>query len=564
MSLKLYKKQNKGYKALNLNGVLFLINDHNDELGQHYDDSIYTLPQDLKKILMMRNGFLKELNIQYLFVIVPDKSVVMSTYLMEYLNNKQCERHFVSTLNDQSFFIDPLSEILQLLYDHNYPGSFPKDTHLNMLAFYGVYLSIIKKLGLKPIKYEVTHVSSFNMDLRSMDLTYPENNGNRPINNGQVWNIPLIITEHPQGLTNYYMDKNNGEIYHLNYEESLGDKYRHQTIHVYENSHSSNQDEVFIYHDCHLAMPDNDYLSRKEWFASHFKKTYFIWTTYDGQLFKKFPITKVIDCNTERLLNDYRCVESLFDQSYYLTKYQDIIDEPLKHFKEIGIFEGRFPNQAFETECQLGLRYDFKDDHFDNNYYLNKYPDIKTSIDKNEFLSGQQHYVNHGIKEGRWCNQMQEIRATFDINLFNPHFYQKKYPIFERFYYQFPIISHLQFYQLYGRRMGHLAYPNDPYKDFNQKYRYLDNYNFTEKLYLNFDPNYYLTTYGKQIIYPLYHYLNFGNQHLYAPNQWFDEKLYLNYHFKVRQQIKDGSIKYGFEHYLMTPINERLQCKFRA
>lgn len=40
---------------------------------------------------------------------------------------------------------------------------------------------------------------------------------------------------------------------------------------------------------------------------------------------------------------------------------------------------------------------------FDENYYLNLYPDVKNAINNNNFKSGYDHYMIHGIKEGRLC-----------------------------------------------------------------------------------------------------------------------------------------------------------------
>ena len=46
------KHQNKGFKTLNLDGILYLINDSADELAYHYDKYIYFKPNKLVKLLI--------------------------------------------------------------------------------------------------------------------------------------------------------------------------------------------------------------------------------------------------------------------------------------------------------------------------------------------------------------------------------------------------------------------------------------------------------------------------------------------------------------------------------
>jgi hypothetical protein len=60
MSLKNYKDQNTGLKTVNLDGILFLINDSCDEFGQHYENKIITPPYLIRDSLLSRENRLKK------------------------------------------------------------------------------------------------------------------------------------------------------------------------------------------------------------------------------------------------------------------------------------------------------------------------------------------------------------------------------------------------------------------------------------------------------------------------------------------------------------------------
>lgn len=71
-----YKNLKKTLKGKN--GFLFLINDSNNELKQHFDFS-YKKNFNASlfiKILEFKSKFCKKKNIEYYFFIIPDKSIV--------------------------------------------------------------------------------------------------------------------------------------------------------------------------------------------------------------------------------------------------------------------------------------------------------------------------------------------------------------------------------------------------------------------------------------------------------------------------------------------------------
>ena len=78
----------------------------------------------------------------------------------------------------------------------------------------------------------------------------------------------------------------------------------------------------------------------------------------------------------------FNFISKRFDPEYYLREYPDIDPEkidPLRHFMDVGWFEGRNPNAFFDTVS----------------YFL-KYPDVDRAGINPYF-----HYIVHGITEGR-------------------------------------------------------------------------------------------------------------------------------------------------------------------
>src|SRR5258706_5086636 len=102
MSLKNYRSLNQG---INLDGVFF---DDFDELGQHYEKKISIVPNDIKHLFLARKQNLSEINIEYTFMIIPDKSVIMKSYLMKYPGFNECYRDLVNAVSQLSFCLDTL------------------------------------------------------------------------------------------------------------------------------------------------------------------------------------------------------------------------------------------------------------------------------------------------------------------------------------------------------------------------------------------------------------------------------------------------------------------------
>ncbi|MBV8401043.1 MAG: hypothetical protein JOZ58_25875 [Acetobacteraceae bacterium] len=81
------------------------------------------------------------------------------------------------------------------------------------------------------------------------------------------------------------------------------------------------------------------------------------------------------------------------DEDWYLEKYPDVAEalrdrqfsSAKHHFIENGYFEGRFPCEPVIDEA----------------WYLKRYPDVAESVRRGEFASGLRHFVEDGYREGR-------------------------------------------------------------------------------------------------------------------------------------------------------------------
>ena len=83
----------------------------------------------------------------------------------------------------------------------------------------------------------------------------------------------------------------------------------------------------------------------------------------------------------------------LYDENFYLETYHDISGDGLTHYLVKGYKEGKFPSLDF-----------------DNDFYLNAYPDVKQA-DINPLL----HYIAYGINEGKIIQQSISIRRKDEI-----------------------------------------------------------------------------------------------------------------------------------------------------
>jgi hypothetical protein len=84
---------------------------------------------------------------------------------------------------------------------------------------------------------------------------------------------------------------------------------------------------------------------------------------------------------------------STVDEEWYLERYPDVADainagmfrSAKHHFVENGYFEGRFPTEPVVDEV----------------WYLQRYPDVAQSVEQGHFSSALRHFIEDGYKEGR-------------------------------------------------------------------------------------------------------------------------------------------------------------------
>jgi hypothetical protein len=95
-----------------------------------------------------------------------------------------------------------------------------------------------------------------------------------------------------------------------------------------------------------------------------------------------------------------------FDEQDYINRYPDVENEILsgkalnayEHYENIGKREGRIgiPREAFDEE-----------------YYLHLYPDVRKEINHGKIKNGLEHYLKYGAKEGRYS---RIISHEHDLN----------------------------------------------------------------------------------------------------------------------------------------------------
>lgn len=211
---------------------------------------------------------------------------------------------------------------------------------------------------------------------------------------------------------------------------------------------------------------------------------------------------------------------------------------------------------------------------FDEAYYLGQYADVMAAVQSGRILSGFDHFVHNGIREGRFPNRDFEIEVggnvaaavVMDDEELDEEFYLEEYPAARQFMRQMPILAPIQFFNIYGRRMGHSPRADvkrAPSSSFvNLAYYPSIKARDSEVLDLirpHFDPSYYQKKYGGEIgsTPPFAHYLSLGQRERKSPNAWFDEDFYLTFYSDIAREIKSGKLSCGFEHYLRTGRRER-------
>jgi glycosyltransferase involved in cell wall biosynthesis len=125
--------------------------------------------------------------------------------------------------------------------------------------------------------------------------------------------------------------------------------------------------------------------------------------------------------------------DPLFDEEYYLSRYEDVARsgvDAYTHFLQFGVREGRNPNALFDTRWYLTVYEDVRavgvnplthyvqygategrnpGPNFDGRWYLQRYPDVEKSQ-----INPLLHYLRHGLKEGRETRPVGQIGREDD------------------------------------------------------------------------------------------------------------------------------------------------------
>jgi hypothetical protein len=308
------KDENKNYKTANINGIFYLINDSNDELGYHFDNNIISDTNSIKHIISKKYSELKEKNINYIFNIVPDKPCILKDKLETFLNLKLKRPHAdaIKTLN---FVCDSYEYIIENA--NNEKVYFNFDTHLNSFGMYLVYCSIIKKLNCAPRnisnKKYITDIPG--------DLSTPLNNGDRDHSDMLKDNLPVIsmesylcVNHHIKSIfpINIFESTNLIGKKYSNHEKMLGtfggdstlEKYM---LDFYYNPNANNETIILYFHDSNMMMcSDENGECQKEYLSYHFKYNYFCFGNFNMAVIDKIKPHIVVEQKMERFLNCYR------------------------------------------------------------------------------------------------------------------------------------------------------------------------------------------------------------------------------------------------------------------
>ena len=216
-----------------------------------------------------------------------------------------------------------------------------------------------------------------------------------------------------------------------------------------------------------------------------------------------------------------------FDNDYYLSAYNDVKsskENPFFHYILKGKDEGRYPNK----EATLNYYLKILKPYFDNDYYLNNYPQVK-ELNIEPII----HYLTIGWKLG--FNPNSEFDNDFYLNTYDDVKITNKNPYL---HYIEKGKKEGRPANLAGARLNHCIKILKPY--FDNDY-YLNNYPQVKELNVE----------------PIIHYLTMGWKLGFNPNSEFDNDFYLNSNYDVKES-KDNP----YFHYILKGKTEGRPAHF--
>lgn len=274
-----YKNLKKTLKGKN--GFLFLINDSNNEIKQHFDLSYKNNfnASLFIKILDFKSKFCNEKNIEYYFLIIPDKSLVCKDFLPSKI--RLIKRNYDSINNQIPNFANNL--------DHTH--YFKKDSHINFvggkeLSYH--YLNYIDN-SFKRKDYEKlieTQISIVDR-LYVCDLTKPNN-----------WSYSEEEKEkYPNKEVTFFKNK-----FLIDIKENLPEKFKFDGVReteYYKNPKGYKDLKVLIFRDSSL-----NYL--KNTLSIYFKEILLYWDHwfFTPELIEWYKPDIILEIRTERFLEN--------------------------------------------------------------------------------------------------------------------------------------------------------------------------------------------------------------------------------------------------------------------
>lgn len=284
-------EENIMYKTLHgKDNYLFLINDSNQELKQHFSNFTFDIKVLNNVCEYIKRNTSKYKN--YIIFILPDKSVIYPEYLpKEYdkYNKNKIQRFSVNYIKKKvgSYVIDLYDFIIQCkqLGIQTYPKT---DTHISPLM--SLYL-------VKHILYNIDNTIEFpEFDLKEItfygDLTSEINNGKRPY-------VPekILIPDHNIKYSVKYFRYENNKLNDIQIENYWFPDIDRRNIVIYlTNPNASNNHKLLLFGTSFSEK-------MKDFYILFVHEVYFIYSRVNDDLIDLISPTYIINERVERGLN---------------------------------------------------------------------------------------------------------------------------------------------------------------------------------------------------------------------------------------------------------------------
>jgi len=405
------------------NNIFFLINDSNQEIPQHYDNTYKTkLEYEIFiKSIKSKKEFLMKSNINYNLFIIPDKSITLREYLP--FETTTPTRH---TENLKGYLYD-LNEIVTK------EDTLSNDTHLSEKSSPKIVSYILSKMYNKPCSYFKTVLDT------KISLIPYEHEGD--LFNYQNWSYDKdSLYYENKFIKSSKVELNNK--YKSIAQKDIPQEFRHvsqRTSNYYINENPILNKKAIILHDSATEK-------LMKTFIATYKEVFFYWDHwyFNKDLINWFNPDDVIEIRTERFLEN--ALTPIINENYYpnypnnvyLEKFQ--VDQTQIHLKiriedirkigqeasikifidENNVKDDSITNGNYSTIISLD-DYEYKDyelkieirDKNDKEYILNKKFPFYKSLD-DEFKELKSCYKGKDDTFFKVNDKNNELKQHFD------------------------------------------------------------------------------------------------------------------------------------------------------